>query len=67
MARNVEIKARVDDPRAVRRRALELADERPRVLEQVDTFYDVKRGRLKLRELGEGRRATQAGIVRRQW
>ncbi len=47
---NVEIKARVRDPRELRRRALELAERRVGLDEQTDTYFRVPRGRLKLRE-----------------
>ncbi len=52
MPRNVEIKARVDDIAALRRRAEALSDTAVKVIEQRDTFYVVPRGRLKLRVLG---------------
>lgn len=54
MARNVEIKAHA---RAFARQselAEGLATRPPELLEQVDTFYAVPRGRLKLRESAEG-------------
>ncbi|HPF70386.1 MAG TPA: class IV adenylate cyclase [Candidatus Krumholzibacteria bacterium] len=54
MPRNVEIKARLDDPAAVRARALALADGPPVVIEQTDTFYVTDAGRLKLREFADG-------------
>lgn len=50
MARNVEIKARLSDPGATRRRAEALADGPGAVLEQTDTFFGVAAGRLKLRQ-----------------
>ena len=52
MPRNVEIKARVDNIRGLRRRADALSDVPVEVLDQRDTFYIVPRGRLKLRVLG---------------
>ncbi len=55
MARNVEIKARLVDPEATRRRVEALADGPPEILEQRDTFFRVARGRLKLRETAGGR------------
>jgi len=68
MNRNVEIKARLEDPAGVRRRAAALADRGPFELEQEDTFYASPRGRLKLRRLGDGaaellfyRRADEPG------
>jgi predicted adenylyl cyclase CyaB len=54
MGRNVEIKARAADFAAQRARAAELAGGPPELLEQEDTFFGTKRGRLKLRALGEG-------------
>lgn len=57
MNRNVEIKARVSDLAAVRRRAEELADEGPTVLEQEDTFFACAHGRLKLRRFAGSRQA----------
>jgi len=55
MPRNVEIKARVDDVDALRRRAEALSDTPVEVLHQSDTFYVVPDGRLKLRVLGPER------------
>ena len=50
MGRNVEIKARIQGRwDEVEKRAVELADSGPFVLEQEDVFYFVPRGRLKLR------------------
>ncbi len=54
MARNVEIKARVRDWRALERRAAAIADRPPIELVQRDTFYCANNGRLKLRVTGEG-------------
>jgi len=51
MARNVEIKARVDDPETLHALAQGLADEGPIELMQQDTFFNCPNGRLKLREL----------------
>jgi len=51
MARNVEIKARVEDLEAVRQAVESLTDSAPTVLRQVDTFYHCRHGRLKLREI----------------
>lgn len=48
--RNVEIKARVLDFIESGRTASEIAGEAPQVLNQVDTYFNVSRGRLKLRE-----------------
>jgi adenylate cyclase class IV len=52
--RNVEIKARLDEPERTRELAAKLADTGPERIEQCDTFYPVEQGRLKLRELGDG-------------
>jgi adenylate cyclase class IV len=54
MPRNVEIKARVDDPVRLRELALMLANGRSELIRQRDTFYRSARGRLKLREFGDG-------------
>lgn len=68
MARNIEIKARVADPKRMAERASEVADEGPWTIEQDDTFFGCERGRLKLRDFGNGngelifyRRPDQAG------
>lgn len=62
MARNVEIKVRVDDPEKLRRRAAAAAaavegrasaEAAPIVLRQHDTFYHVPGGRMKLRRSGD--------------
>ena len=53
MGRNVEIKARVRDPLAIRRAAEQLADDGPHELIQEDTFFPCPDARLKLRKLGE--------------
>ena len=54
MARNVEIKARIDSVDALLPRARALADGAPQTLLQDDTFFRVPHGRLKLREFGDG-------------
>jgi predicted adenylyl cyclase CyaB len=48
--RNLEFKARLDDPKAVVARARELGADLWGDLRQTDTYFDVRRGRLKLRE-----------------
>lgn len=48
--RNVEVKARDDDPPATLRRATELGARDEGVLRQRDTYFAAARGRLKLRE-----------------
>lgn len=55
MPRNVEIKARVRDARAVELRAQALSDAPVVVLEQEDTFYNVPDDRLKLRVFPDGK------------
>jgi len=54
MARNIEIKARVPNPPALRTRVVSLATSGPQVLVQRDTFYHALAGRLKLREFADG-------------
>ena len=54
MARNIEIKARVDDLAAVRAKAQLLSASEPETLVQHDTFYRTPTGRLKLREFADG-------------
>lgn len=54
MSRNIEIKARARDFAAQARVAADLADRPPSVMDQVDTFFHVANGRLKLREFGDG-------------
>ena len=51
--RNIEIKARLEDPRAAEAAAASLAGHQPQVLHQVDTYFNLAQGRLKLREHGE--------------
>ncbi len=55
MPANVEIKARVRDPASLHARAAALADGPPEVIHQTDTFFRTSKGRLKLREFGDGR------------
>jgi len=49
MARNIEIKARVANPAALRERVATLATEGPAEIAQDDTFFNCSTGRLKLR------------------
>ena len=49
MARNIEIKARIDDIGSVTQKAETIADEGPTEIVQDDTFFACKNGRLKLR------------------
>lgn len=60
--RNVEIKLRLDDPRAARARVEALADGPPARLEQRDTYFAVPEGYLKLRR--ENGRASLIGYRR---
>jgi predicted adenylyl cyclase CyaB len=53
-ARNVEIKARVADPGVLRARVVDLATVAPVNIGQRDTFFNVARGRLKLRRFDDG-------------
>ena len=68
MPRNVEIKARVGDLAAVEERARAVATVGPEEIFQDDSFFACDRGRLKLRDFGDGRgqlihyrRADEAG------
>ena len=54
MARNIEVKARVDSVADVMPRARALAHEDAQLIRQDDTFFRVPHGRLKLRELADG-------------
>ena len=54
MPRNVEIKARTFDLAALHKRVAEVSDSGPELLVHRDTFYAVPKGRLKLREFGDG-------------
>lgn len=49
MPRNIEIKAHAREPKRLRALALALADGPPAVMEQIDVFFHVPAGRLKLR------------------
>ncbi|MBX7166625.1 MAG: class IV adenylate cyclase [Pirellulales bacterium] len=51
--RNVELKARLDDLAAARRIACELATQLLGTQRQVDTYFRVAQGRLKLREIDQ--------------
>jgi len=53
MARNVEIKARIDAVERLLPRVAALADEGPKEILQDDTFFHCPNGRLKLCELSE--------------
>ena len=51
MGANIELKARANDWEGQRALATRLTEAEPTLLEQVDTFYNVPAGRLKLRQL----------------
>jgi len=53
MARNVEIKAHLRDPERARSILNGISDTPVEILDQSDTFFSVKQGRLKLRIQGE--------------
>jgi predicted adenylyl cyclase CyaB len=68
MARNVEIKARIESVEALALRAEALADRGPQEVVQDDTFFRCEGGRLKLRAFPSGagelifyRRADESG------
>jgi predicted adenylyl cyclase CyaB len=54
MARNVEIKAKVDDLGALRARVEARVGGKPEILDQEDVFFSVPKGRLKLRSFPGG-------------
>jgi adenylate cyclase class IV len=54
MARNVEVKARIDGIEVLLPRARALADGPEVRIEQDDTFFHCAHGRLKLRQFGDG-------------
>ena len=54
MARNIEIKARAQHFEQLRERAAALSHDAPLIFRQQDFFYDVPRGRLKLRQFDDG-------------
>ncbi|WP_109476735.1 class IV adenylate cyclase [Paraburkholderia sp. C35] len=54
MARNIEIKARAQQFEQLRERAAALSPDAPMIFRQQDFFYDVPRGRLKLRQFDDG-------------
>lgn len=55
MARNVEIKARIDSVEALLARARAIAGGDVELIVQDDSFFPCPRGRLKLRDFGDGR------------
>jgi predicted adenylyl cyclase CyaB len=52
--RNLEYKARIDDPKPYEEKAQALGAEAAGVLEQTDTYFATPNGRLKLREVAGG-------------
>ena len=54
MARNIEIKAHIPSVAAILERAAALADEGPIEIQQDDTFFECRSGRLKLRTFASG-------------
>jgi homotetrameric cytidine deaminase len=61
--RNVELKARDQDPEATLRAALAHGAEDQGVLVQVDTYFAAREGRLKLREERHGDAASEATLI----
>jgi predicted adenylyl cyclase CyaB len=68
VARNVEIKARIQSLDAIRRLVTDVLTSPPELISQIDTFFVVPRGRLKVRQFADGSgeliaydRADQAG------
>ena len=59
MARNIEIKARIDSVEAMAPKAAALADQGPIELHQDDTFFACQQGRLKLRAFS----ATEGQLI----
>ncbi len=59
MARNIEIKARIEDLDRTRQLVAQAADRGPERLTQTDTFFNVSVGRLKLREFSD----SQAELI----
>ncbi len=54
MAKNIEIKASLDDMQGCQDIAKSLSDSGPVLIHQCDTFFHCSHGRLKLREFGDG-------------
>lgn len=53
MNRNIEIKARISDFEALMDRVVRIADSGPTIIDQEDTFFKSRKGRLKLRKFSE--------------
>jgi predicted adenylyl cyclase CyaB len=54
VARNVEIKARLESMAALEQKVRTVATHGPQLLQQTDTFFHAQHGRLKLREFADG-------------
>jgi predicted adenylyl cyclase CyaB len=56
MARNVEIKARlsINEFESAQKISARIASEGPEVIQQTDTYFDCRTGRLKLRQFADG-------------
>ena len=54
MARNIEIKARVDNPEEMRSSVLAISDTEVETIWQEDVFFECSNGRLKLRKCPDG-------------
>jgi adenylate cyclase class IV len=54
MARNIEIKARIESVETLRQQVAALADREPTEIDQDDTFFNCASGRLKLRAFPDG-------------
>lgn len=54
MARNIEVKARIDSVESLLPRAVAVAGGVPQRIDQDDTFFPVPMGRLKLRQFEDG-------------
>ena len=54
MARNIEIKARVDNVERLRSRILAISDTEAETIYQEDVFFECNNGRLKLRKFPDG-------------
>lgn len=55
MPANLELKARILNIAAAKKIASNLTAQKPVVRSEIDTYFDVPRGRLKLREINESR------------
>ncbi len=55
MRRNLEVKAKIEDISSAEKVALDIGAELRYDFVQIDTYFDVRDGRLKLREFGDGK------------